>query len=117
MRILRLIIAVVLSVFLYERLASLDQYVGPSLYRPLHFLGFLVTGVVIYLVLLPKKKRVWTPRDSAFVGASAFTAAAVWVYEFLFSYQVSHLGGIMIYMIPLVVFILGRWITTTKVDA
>jgi hypothetical protein len=117
MRILRLIIAVVLSVFLFERIASLDQYVGPPLYRPLHFLGFLVTGVVIYLVLLPKKKRVWTRRDSTFVTASAFTAAAVWVYEFLFSYQVSHLGGIMIYMIPLAVFILGRWITMSKGDA
>ena len=117
MRFLRLIGAVALSVLLYGRLASLDQYVGPPLYRPLHFLGFLVTGVVIYLVLLPKNKRVWTRRDWTFLGASAFTAAAVWVYELLFSYQVSHLGGIMIYMIPLVVFILGRWITTTKADA
>ena len=117
MRFLRLIGAVALSVLLYGRLASLDQYVGAPLYRPLHFLGFLVTGVVIYLVLLPKNKRVWTRRDWTFVGASAFTAAAVWVYELLFSYQVSHLGGIMIYMIPLVVFILGRWITTTKADA
>lgn len=117
MRFLRLVIAVALSVLLYERLASLDQYVGPPLYRPLHFLGFLVTGVVIYLVLLPRKRRVWTRRDSVFVTASAFTAAAVWVYEFLFSYQVSHLGGIMIYMIPLGLFILGRRMTATKGDA
>ena len=56
MRFLRLVVAVVLSVLLYERLASLDQYVGPPLYRPLHFLGFLITGLVIYLVLLPRKK-------------------------------------------------------------
>ncbi len=117
MRFLRLVIAVALSVPLYERLASLDQYVGPPLYRPLHFLGFLVTGVVIYLVLLPKEKRVWTRRDSVFVTASTFTAASVWAYEFLFSYQVSHLGGIMIYMIPLGIFILGRWITMAKADA
>lgn len=117
MRFLRLVVAVALSVLLYERLASLDQYVGPPLYRPLHFLGFLITGLVIYLVLLPRKKRVWTPRDSAFVGASAFTAAAVGIYESLFSYQVSHLGGIMIYMIPLAIFILSRWITTTRAGA
>lgn len=112
MRFLRLAVAVALSVPLFERLASLDQYIGLPLYRPLHFLGFLVTGLVIYLVLLPRKKRVWTGRDSAFVAASAFTAAAVWIYELLFSYQVSHLGGIMIYMIPLGFFILGRWMTT-----
>ena len=117
MRFLRLVVAVVLSVLLFERLASLDQYVGPPLYRPLHFLGFLITGLVIYLVLLPRKKRVWTRRDSAFVAASAFTAAAVWIYEFLFSYQVSHLGGIMIYMLPLAVFILSRWIATPRSSA
>ena len=117
MRFLRLVVAVALSVPLYERLASLDQYVGPQLYRPLHFLGFLITGVVIYLVLLPKKNRVWTRRDSAFVGASALTATAVWLYELLFSYRVSHLGGIMIYMMPLAVFVLSRWMTTTNGDA
>ena len=117
MRFLRLGVAVALSVLLYERLASLDHYVTPPLYRPLHFLGFLVTGVVIYLVLLPRTKRVWTPRDSAFLAASALSASAVWIYELLFSYQVSHLGGIMIYMIPLVLFILGRWITPTKGNA
>lgn len=117
MRFLRLVVAVVLSVLLYERLASLDQYVDPPLYRPLHFLGFLVIGVVLYLVLLPKKKRGLTRLDSVFVAASAFTAAAVWAYEFLFSYQVSHLGGIMIYMTPLALFILGRWMSAMKGDA
>ena len=117
MRFLRLVVAVVLAVLLYERLASLDQYVGPPLYRPLHFLGFLITGLVIYLVLLPRKWRVWTRRDSVFVAASAFTAAAVWAYELLFSYQVSHLGGILIYMMPLGLFILSRRMTAPKRDA
>ena len=88
-------------------MASLDQYLDPPLYRPLHFLGFLVIGLVIYRRPSPQKRWAWTRRDSVFVAASAFTAAAVWAYEFLFSYQVSHLGGIMIYMIPLGLFILG----------
>ena len=117
MRFLRLVVAVVLAVLLYERLASLDQYLAPPLYRPLHFLGFLVIGLVIYVVLLPRKRWAWTRRDSAFVAASSFTAVAVWAYELLFSYQVSHLGGILIYMMPLGLFILGRRMTATKRDA
>ena len=80
-------------------------------------MGIFVTGVIICLVLLPKKKRALTRLDRAFVVASALTATALWAYEFLFSYQVNHLGGIMIYMTPLALFILGRWMTTTKGDA